>query len=94
MTVEDDYLVTNFLKVIFRYCIYSVIFLGKQSITRAVGGAGGSKIDKRSLITRITRIARTEIVPRQLQNVIPSPQAKITRQKNKLFIQQTSTNSQ
>lgn len=86
---------TYFFKVIFGYCLYSVIFfLGKQSVTRAVGGAGSSKIDKSSLITRITRIARTEIVPRQLQNVIPSPQAKITRQKNKLFIQQTSTNSQ
>lgn len=65
--------------------------LGKPVVPRPVG-ATSSKVDKNSsLITRITRIARTtEIVPRQLQNVLPSPQAKITRQKNKLFIQQTN----
>ncbi|KAH1027645.1 kinesin-like protein costa isoform X2 [Dendroctonus ponderosae] len=62
---------------------------GKQSIPRPVAGST-SKVNKSSLITRITRIARTEIVPRQLQSVLPSPQAKITREKNKLFIQQTN----
>lgn len=68
--------------------LYIFIFLGKQAI-KPVGGTP-SKLDKSSLITRITRIARTEIVPKQLQSVLPSPQAKITKQKNKLFIQQTS----
>ncbi|KAF7270555.1 hypothetical protein GWI33_016510 [Rhynchophorus ferrugineus] len=65
--------------------------MGKPGIPRPVAGTSNKIGKNSSLITRITRIARTtEIVPRQLQNVIPSPQAKITRQKNKLFIQQTN----
>ncbi|KAJ8947530.1 hypothetical protein NQ318_005007 [Aromia moschata] len=63
--------------------------LGNKVIPRAVGGTSKQVGKSSSLITRITSIARHEIVPRQLQAVIPAPQAKITRQKNKLIIQQT-----
>ncbi|XP_050292783.1 kinesin-like protein costa [Anthonomus grandis grandis] len=69
----------------------NISIFGKQA---AIPRPVGRKMDKSSLITRITRIARTEIVPRQLQNVFPSSQAKITRQKNKLFIQQTASSNQ
>ncbi|KAJ8971446.1 hypothetical protein NQ314_000703 [Rhamnusium bicolor] len=61
--------------------------LGNKVLPRAVGGTSKQVGKSSSLITRITSIARHEIVPRQLQSV---PQAKITRQKNKLFIQQTN----
>lgn len=64
--------------------------LGNKVLPRAVGSASKQVGKSSSLITRITSIARHEIVPRQLQSVIPGPQAKITRQKNKLFIQQTN----
>lgn len=48
--------------------------------------AGTSKqVDKSNLIARITRYARHETVPRQLQ---AGTQAKVTWQKNKLIIQQ------
>ncbi|KAF2896636.1 hypothetical protein ILUMI_09539 [Ignelater luminosus] len=47
-------------------------------------------VDKGSLIARFTRYARHETVPRQLQAAITPPQAKVTRQKNKLIIQQSS----
>ncbi|CAH1159600.1 unnamed protein product [Phaedon cochleariae] len=57
---------------------------------RPVGGTSKQVGKNSSLITRITSIARHEIVPRQLQSVIPAPQAKVTRQKNKLIIQQTN----
>ncbi|XP_066154233.1 kinesin-like protein costa [Euwallacea fornicatus] len=67
---------------------------GRQAITRTAGSASGTKVDKSSLIAKFTRIARTEIVPRQLQNVIPTPQAKITRTKNKLFIQQANSDTE
>ncbi|CAH2010435.1 unnamed protein product [Acanthoscelides obtectus] len=74
----------------------------EQVVQRALTG-GSSKIVQRpiantskqigkssSLITRITSLAsRHEVVPRQLQTVIPAPQVKIIRQKNKLIIQQT-----
>ncbi|XP_030747234.1 kinesin-like protein costa [Sitophilus oryzae] len=65
--------------------------LGKPRIPRPVASTA-NKISKNSnLITRITRIARTtETVPGQHNHVAPSPQTKITRQKNKLFIQQTN----
>lgn len=64
--------------------------IGNKLIPRSVGGGGKPVGKSSSLITRITSIARHEIVPRQLQSVIPAPQAKITRQKNKLIIQQTN----
>ncbi|XP_060531300.1 kinesin-like protein costa [Cylas formicarius] len=65
---------------------------GKQSIPRSMCGTSKLVEKNNSLITRFTtRIARHEIVPRQLQASIPSSQAKLTRQKNKLFIQQTNS---
>ncbi|XP_056642356.1 kinesin-like protein costa [Diorhabda sublineata] len=63
--------------------------IGNKLIPRSVGNSSKQVGKSSSLITRITSIARHEIVPRQLQSVIPAPQAKITRQKNKLIIQQT-----
>ncbi|CAG9861558.1 unnamed protein product [Phyllotreta striolata] len=64
--------------------------IGNKLIPRPVGGTSKQVGKSSSLITRITSIARHEIVSRQLQSVIPAPQAKITRTKNKLIIQQTS----
>lgn len=64
--------------------------MGGKVIPRTVCGTNKQVGKSSSLITRITSIARHEIVPRQLQSVIPAPQAKITRRKNKLIIQQTS----
>ncbi|CAH1281887.1 unnamed protein product [Diabrotica balteata] len=64
--------------------------IGSKVIPRTVGNGSKQVGKSSSLITRITSIARHEIVPRQLQSVIPAPQAKITRQKNKLIIQQTT----
>ncbi|KAG5890067.1 hypothetical protein JTB14_003632 [Gonioctena quinquepunctata] len=64
--------------------------IGNKLIPRSVGGTSKAVGKTSSLITRITSIARHEIVPRQLQSVIPAPQAKVTRQKNKLIIQQTT----
>lgn len=55
----------------------------------AVQVAGGKREDKSSLIARITRYTH-QTVPRQLQAVTQAPQAKVTRQKNKLIIQQSS----
>lgn len=55
----------------------------------AVQVAGGKRVDKSSLIARITRYTH-QTVPRQLQAVTQAPQAKVTRQKNKLIIQQSS----
>lgn len=55
------------------------------------GTLTGTKGDKgRSLITRITSIARTEVVPRQLQPNTSGAQAKVTYQNNKLYFQQTN----
>ncbi|XP_044749976.1 kinesin-like protein costa [Coccinella septempunctata] len=51
--------------------------------------AGTSKQGDKSLIARFTRYARQETVPKQLQATVTVPQAIVTRQKNKLFIQQT-----
>lgn len=51
--------------------------------------AGTSKQGDKSLIARFTRYARQETVPKQLQATVSVPQAIVTRQKNKLFIQQT-----
>lgn len=52
--------------------------------------AGTSKqVDKSSLIARITRY-RHQTVPRQLQAGTVAPQAKVTRQKNKIIIQQST----
>lgn len=51
--------------------------------------AGTSKQGDKSLIARFTRYARHETVPKQLQATVTVPQAIVTRQKNKLFIQQT-----
>lgn len=69
--------------------VISRIMGNKVTMPRAVTAA--KQVGKSSsLITRITSIARHEIVPRQLQSVIPAPQAKITRSKNKLIIQQTN----
>lgn len=71
--------------------VISRIVGNKITMPRAVTAAANKQVGKSSsLITRITSIARHEIVPRQLQSVIPAPQAKITRRKNKLIIQQTS----
>lgn len=55
----------------------------------AVQVAGGKRVDKSSLIARITRYTH-QTVPRQLQAVTQAPQAKVTRQKNKLIIQQSN----
>lgn len=70
--------------------VISRIMGNKVTMPRAVTAAGKQVGKSSSLITRITSIARHEIVPRQLQSVIPAPQAKITRRKNKLIIQQTN----
>lgn len=63
----------------------------ERSNQTALAIAGGSKhVDKSSFITRFTRYARHETVPRQLQVVGTPPQTKVTRQKNKLIIQQSN----
>lgn len=65
--------------------------IGNRVLPRSVGSSSKQVGNKsNSLITRITSIARQEIVPRQLQSVIPAPQAKVKWQKNKLIIQQTN----
>ncbi|XP_023016225.2 kinesin-like protein costa [Leptinotarsa decemlineata] len=63
--------------------------IGNKLVPRSVGSTSKQLSKTSSLITRM-RIARQEIVPRQLQSVTPAPQAKVTRQKNKLIIQQTT----
>lgn len=50
--------------------------------------AGTSKQIDNSLIARFTRYARHETVPRQLQGNNNQPQTKVTKQKNKIIIQQ------
>lgn len=63
--------------------------LGKKAVVVNEQGNKQDGSKGRSLMTRITRIARHEIVPRQLQSVAQVQPAKVTRQKNKLVIQQT-----
>lgn len=60
----------------------------QAALALQVAGAGGSKQgDKSNLIARITRYARHEALPRQLQPAAQPP-AKVTKEKNKIIIQQ------
>lgn len=68
--------------------VSQVVESSKQTAL-AVQVAGGKRVDKSSLIARFTRYTH-QTVPRQLQAVSQSPQAKVTRQKNKLIIQQSN----
>lgn len=52
------------------------------------GNNSKQQMDRSNLIARITQIARQTTVPRQLQASSVQPQAKVTRQKNKIIIQQ------
>lgn len=52
------------------------------------GNSNKQQVDRGNLIARITQIARQTTVPRQLQASSVQPQAKVTRQKNKIIIQQ------
>lgn len=68
-----------------------VVERSKQAALAFQVSQGGDKqVDKGSLIARFTRYARHETVPRQLQAATTPSQAKVTRQKNKLIIQQSS----
>lgn len=68
--------------------VSQVVESSKQTAL-AVQVAGGKRVDKSSLIARFTRYTH-QTVPRQLQAVSQPPQAKVTRQKNKLIIQQSN----
>ncbi|XP_018332390.1 kinesin-like protein KIF27 [Agrilus planipennis] len=61
----------------------------QAALALQVAQGPGKQIDK-GIIARFTRYARQETVPRQLQVVNTQPQAKVTRQKNKLIIQQNN----
>lgn len=67
------------------------VTMGSRTVAAAAAAAAAAankQVGKSSsLITRITSIARHD---RQLQTALPAPQAKITRRKNKLIIQQTN----
>lgn len=67
----------------------SQLIKSSKQTQMAVQVAGGKRVDKSSLIARITRYTH-QTVPRQLQAVTQAPQAKVTRQKNKLIIQQSN----
>lgn len=66
-----------------------VVERSKQAAIALQVAGGNKQMDKSSLIARFTRY-RHQTVPRQLQAVAPAPQAKVTRQKNKLIIQQST----
>lgn len=67
--------------------VVSQVVKSSQQTVQVAGGK--SRVDKSSLIARFTRYTH-QTVPRQLQAVTQSPQAKVTRQKNKLIIQQSN----
>lgn len=69
--------------------ISRVVERSKQTALALQVAQGRNKqIDKGSLIARFTRYARHETVPQQLQVALVPSQAKVTRQRNKLIIQQ------
>ncbi|KAK5644240.1 hypothetical protein RI129_008085 [Pyrocoelia pectoralis] len=70
--------------------ISRVVERSKQTALALQVAQGRNKqIDKGSLIARFTRYARHETVPQQLQVSLVPSQAKVTRQRNKLIIQQS-----
>ncbi|CAH0560213.1 unnamed protein product [Brassicogethes aeneus] len=66
------------------------VLTDKKGFPLKIGGGGGSSKGEKSsagtLLTRITQITKPDILMRPLQS---APQARITRNKNKLFLQQT-----
>ncbi|KAF5300029.1 hypothetical protein FQR65_LT09286 [Abscondita terminalis] len=71
-----------------------VVERSKQTALALQVAQGRNKqIDKGSLIARFTRYARHDTVPQQLNTALTPSQAKVTRQKNKLIIQQSSNSS-
>ncbi|XP_022911135.1 kinesin-like protein costa [Onthophagus taurus] len=61
------------------------------AIAMQVARGGKQHVDRRSLITKYTSFARRETLPRQSQAAAQAtPQTKVTRQKNKLIIEQSN----
>ncbi|KAK4887638.1 hypothetical protein RN001_003909 [Aquatica leii] len=62
----------------------------QTALALQVAQGRNKQMNKGSLIARFTRYARQETVPQQLSTALTPSQAKVTRQKNKLIIQQSS----